>query len=78
MAREQFVCEPISADSSSVLSGFGLGRWLSPTLRWRQDHEVVAVLRLPQLRAHDSPETYVRSVTNTNLRWCCAAIDRPR
>ena len=76
MAREQFVCEPIIVDSSSVpLVALAKGAPACPRrFRWRgQDHEVVAVLETSkQLRAHDSPETYVRShsfrvVTNTNL-----------
>ena len=76
MAREQFVCEPIIVDSSSVsVPGLATGAPTCPKrFYWRgQEHEVVAVAEsTKQLRAHDSPETYVKShsfrvITDTNL-----------
>ncbi|NMB12604.1 MAG: hypothetical protein GX977_09995 [Firmicutes bacterium] len=85
--REEFVCEPIIIDSSSV-SLLPLSRGAPGCPRrftWRgQEHNVVAIVETTkQLRAHDSKETYVRSHsfrvrTDTNLEMVLRCDRRVR
>lgn len=76
IAREEFVCEPIIVDTSSVrVAPLSVGAPGCPSrFSWRgQEYNVVAIIEVSkQVRAHDSRETYVKSqsfrvMTDANL-----------